>query len=148
MYQPVDNLRRASNAGVAEDISVSRSSHKSNNGATRAFIAAERAQKAAKEAADAIAACSSDRSRPASADQSLPAPVPLQTPSTPPSVASQTPRTPPGSFKSLPARLTESALLEHTARSVPFSLKERVIPETKTAPAPLIAASFAQRVRS
>ena len=110
----ISKLKRASSVPASEHrLKDPDSGLKSQSGAERAFAAAERAQKAAQEAADVIAACTSDRAR--IPNISILSPEP-QTSSSP---------------QELPlTRLTESALFQHLKQTAPYSLQERVAPES------------------
>jgi hypothetical protein len=119
-------LRRSSISSDAQHVaSQDKIARRHSAGADRALAAVERAQKAAKDAADAVAACSSDRFKSQITDKSVPEiqqpyPSPLRRSISVPALEPQPDDSPP--------RLTESALLQHTMQSTPFSLMERVIP--------------------
>jgi hypothetical protein len=111
-----NNVKRASSFTAADHRSKKSDSElKSQDGAGRALAAAERAQKAAQEAADMVAACNADRRIP---DITMPSPVRHTSRSSQP--LPSPPSTP----------LTESALEQHLRRTAPFSLRERVAPES------------------
>jgi hypothetical protein len=124
---PTQALRRPSNFSDAQHVaSQDPIARRHSAGADRALAAVERAQKAAKDAADAVAACSSDRFKSQITDITMPE---IQQPYSSPIPRSiSVPALEPQPDDS-PPRLTESALLQHTMQSTPFSLMERVIPD-------------------
>ena len=121
----VKTLQRASSFSITEsapDISLPRSH--SFDGAVRAMDAADRAEKAAKQVAAAIAASTSERVRTRPASPSTSSPQQPSASSAPFSVLHKE-----------QTRLTESALLRHTAQSRTYPMWDRFAPEAAAAAA-------------